>query len=106
MDAFCTQSKNPLHPTRKKHISETNFSFASVNLLSITLHLLAPFYLGMDQEHLNWCTQFATLQKIFLSSKFRYFLSSNSTHKTKTGTAMRWEITHSKEPRAVIMIGK
>jgi hypothetical protein len=50
MDAFCTQSKNPLHPTRKKNISETNFSFASVNLLSSTLNLLGPFYLGMTNS--------------------------------------------------------
>jgi hypothetical protein len=50
MDAISTQSRNPLHPTRKKHISETNFSFASVNLLSFTLHFLAPFYIGMTKS--------------------------------------------------------
>jgi hypothetical protein len=34
------------------------------------------------------CSQYVTLPKIFGTSKFRYLLSSNSIHKTKT----RWEI--------------
>jgi hypothetical protein len=31
--------------------------------------------------------------KIFLTSKFSYLLFCNPTHKTKTGTANRWETT-------------
>ncbi len=40
--------------------------------------------------------QYVALQKIFLTSKFSYLLLfSNATHKTKIGTANRWETTHS-----------
>jgi hypothetical protein len=49
--------------------------------------------------------QHVTLQKIFLTSKFSYLLFSNPTHKTKTGTANRWETTNSNLPRPIIMIG-
>jgi hypothetical protein len=44
--------------------------------------------------------------KIFLTSKFSYLLFSNPTHKTKSGTANRWETTNSNPPGLIIMIGK
>jgi hypothetical protein len=50
--------------------------------------------------------QHVTLQKIFLTSKFSYLLFSNPIHKTKTGTANRWETTNSNLPRPIIMIGQ
>ncbi len=45
------------------------------------------------------------LQKYF-TSKFSYLIISNPTHKTKTGTANRWETTNSKALGPIIMIGK
>jgi hypothetical protein len=103
---FALSQKIPCIPLEKKHISETNFSFASVNLLSITLYIC----LHLFTEAWPRTSQVVHSVRdpgaiIFLKSKFSYFLSSNSTHKTKTGTMKRWEITHSKERRAVIMIG-
>jgi len=47
-----------------------------------------------------------TLQKKILTSKFSYLLFSNPTHKTKTGTANRWESTNSNLPRPIIMNGQ
>jgi hypothetical protein len=44
--------------------------------------------------------------KIFLTSKFSYLLFSTPTHKTKTGTANRWETTNSKALGPIIMIGQ
>ncbi len=37
--------------------------------------------------------QYLTLQKYFSHPSFNYFLFFNPTHKTKTGTANRWETT-------------
>ncbi len=45
-------------------------------------------------------------EKIFLTSKFKSFTFSNPAHKTKTGTANRWEYTSSKPPGPIIMIGQ
>ncbi len=42
----------------------------------------------------------------YLTSKFSYFHFSNPTHKTKTGTANRWETANSKSPGAIIMISQ
>jgi hypothetical protein len=41
-----------------------------------------------------------------LTSKFSYLFISKLTHKTKTGTANRWETANSKPPRPIIMIGQ
>ncbi len=40
------------------------------------------------------------------TSKFSYLFISKLTHKTKTGTANRWETANSKPPRPIIMIGQ
>jgi len=44
--------------------------------------------------------------KVFFLSEFSYLLFCNPTHKTKTGTANRWEATSSKPPGPVIMMGQ
>jgi hypothetical protein len=44
--------------------------------------------------------------KVFLTSKFSYLPFCNPTHKTKRGTANRWETTNSKSPKRIIMIGR
>jgi hypothetical protein len=44
--------------------------------------------------------------KIFLTSIFSYLLFSNPAHKTKTGTANRWETTNSNPTGPIVMICK
>ncbi len=43
---------------------------------------------------------------LFLTSKYRYLLFSNPTHKTKSGTANRWETTNSNAPGPIKLSGK
>ncbi len=43
---------------------------------------------------------------IFLTSKFSYLLFSKPSHKTKIGTANRWETTNSRALGPIIMIGQ
>ncbi len=50
--------------------------------------------------------QYVTLQRYFSHSSFSYLPFSNPTHKTKTGTANRWESTNTKPPEPIIIIGQ
>ncbi len=60
---------------------------------------------GMMQHlHTPTIYQLSTLEQ--LQSKFRYLHFSNPTHKTKTGTSNRWQMTNSKPPGPTIMIGE
>jgi hypothetical protein len=54
------------------------------------------------------CTsaQHATLQKYFSHPSLVIYFFSNPTHKTKIGTATRWETTNSKPHGPIIMIGQ
>lgn len=46
------------------------------------------------------------VQKCFWHPSFVIYFFRNLTHKTKTGTANRWETTKSKPPGLIIMIGQ
>jgi hypothetical protein len=48
-----------------------------------------------------------SLGKMFFTSKFRYLIFGDPTHKTETGTANRWGgVTNSKPPGLIIMMGQ
>ncbi len=65
-----------------------------VEVLSITLIL----HFGEHPQRCSVCEP----AKIFLTSEFSYLLFSNSTHKTKTKTAIRWETISIKPPGPII----
>jgi hypothetical protein len=45
--------------------------------------------------------------KMFFTSKFRYLIFGNPTHKTETGTANRWGgVTNSKPPVLITIMGQ
>jgi hypothetical protein len=56
-------------------------------------------------EHLQQCSV-CDPAKICLTSKFRCLFFSNTTHKTKTAIANRWETTNSKPAGPMNMIGQ
>jgi hypothetical protein len=61
--------------------------FSGFSLTGVTLTKL--------NESISNGAQYVTPQKYFSHPSFSYLLFPNLTHKTKTGTANRWEITNS-----------
>jgi hypothetical protein len=56
-------------------------------------------------EHLQRCSE-CDLVRIFFISKFSNLLIFQPRHKTKTGTANRWQTTNSKSPGQINKIGQ